>query len=128
MKKPDNPKEQNLVKGALRRIFSRSDLRKAALAKQHIIHSDTNRPRVTKWSWCAICGVIEPTYTFEVDHIEPVIQVKETLNDLTLDQLAERIWCSIDNLQGICENCHKKKTKEENRARRDYRKNVRSSK
>lgn len=118
LKTPKNPKERGLLKGAFRRVFSRSELRLAALNKHNIQHFDADRPRVTKWSWCGECGILEPRYKMEVDHISPVIKVTESLDDLTWDQLAERIWCDINNLMPVCKDCHKAKTKTENKLRR----------
>lgn len=115
-----SPKERGLLKGALRRIFSRSDLRRQALDKHNITFQDPNRPRVTKWSFCGECGCIEPRYLMEVDHISPVIKVSETLDSLTIDQLIARLWCSIDNLSPICKPCHKAKSKVENKERRAF--------
>lgn len=123
MKKPVNPKERNLLKGAIRRVFSRSDLRNQALSKHDIVHVDPLRPRVTKWSFCGECGVITPKYVMQVDHTIPVIATTETLNDLTWDQLIEeRVWCDLDNLMPLCPDCHKAKSKIENKERREIKK------
>lgn len=116
------PKEKGLVKGALRRIFSRSDLRKQAIEKQKIKHHDPNRPRVTKWLWCPECGVIYPAYQAQVDHQVPIVGTNETLDDLTLDDLVDRIWCDISNLRAMDKDCHKIKSAAENKLRRAYKK------
>lgn len=118
LKKPVSPKERNLIKGALRRVFSRSDLRRQALELVKIEYSDPSRPRVTKWGYCTSCGILEPNYLLQVDHAVPIIKVNETLEDLTWDQVIEAMWCEIDNLKPVCKDCHKSKTKEENKARR----------
>jgi 5-methylcytosine-specific restriction endonuclease McrA len=125
MHNPKNPKERNLIKGALRRVFSRSELRLAALKSNVIEHADVNRPRVTKWAWCNACGEILPAYTMQVDHLEPVIKVEETLEDLTWDELIDRLWCAAENLSVVCKDCHKSKTKLENKERRLFRKGKR---
>ena len=122
LKKPDNPKERNLVKGALRRVFSRSELRRRVVAKSQIQHTDPTRPRVTKWSVCSECKGKVPTYQIEVDHVEPIIAVTETLEALTWDAVVDRIWCNEENLRAICQPCHRLKTKAENKARREYKK------
>lgn len=122
MKKPDNPKERNLIKGAIRRVFSRSDLRKKALQKSVVSHYDETRKRVTKWSKCPDCQQFTPTYQMEVDHVEPIIGLDESLEDLTWDVIVDRIWCSEDNLRAICKPCHKRKTKLENSERRKNKK------
>jgi 5-methylcytosine-specific restriction endonuclease McrA len=124
MKNPKDAKERNLIKGALRRVFSRSNLRREALAKHDISFSDPLRPRVTRWSWCGECGILEPTYKMEVDHKKPVIEVNETMDDLTWDELIGRIWCDIGNLSPVCKDCHKIKTKKENKERREYKRSL----
>ena len=84
MKKPDNPKERNLVKGALRRVFSRSELRRRAVEKALVKdYVDPARPRVTKWGRCADCGKMEALYKMQVDHIEPVQPLGITLEEMT---------------------------------------------
>lgn len=116
-------KERNLLKGAIRRVFSRSELRNYALSKHDVDFQDPNRPRVTKWSFCGECGVITPRYLMQVDHIIPVIGLTETLEDLSWDELIEqRIWCEVSNLSPKCTDCHKLKSKLENKERRAFRK------
>lgn len=122
LKVPNNPKERNLIKGALRRIFSRSVLRLEALNKHNIEHFDPNRPRVTKWSWCGECGIVEPRYLMQVDHEKPVIGVTESMESLTWDEVIDRIWCEPGNLLPLCKDCHKLKTSYENKKRREFKK------
>jgi len=111
-------KERGLLKGAARRVFSRSDLRKQALEAYAIEHSDPLRPRVTKWLWCPECGLIYPKYLSQVDHVSPIIKTHETLDDLTWDELVDRLWCELDNLRPLDKDCHQIKTKLENKQRR----------
>jgi 5-methylcytosine-specific restriction endonuclease McrA len=119
LKKPDNPKEQNLVKGALRRVFSRSELRKEALQLSRLDgYHNAERPRVTRWSRCPDCGEPTPTYLMEVDHVIPLVGITESLDDLTWDEVVNRLWCDIKNLRAICKLCHRRKSKAENKARR----------
>ena len=129
LKKPTNPKERNLLKGAIRRVFSRSDLRREALERNSIEHSDPNRPRVTKWAWCSDCGEITPKYLMQVDHEIPVIGVNESLEDLTWTELIEnRMWCDSKNLRPLCPSCHSLKTKRENFERRQFKKGLKNGK
>lgn len=119
MKKPSNPKERGLIKGAIRRVFSRSELRKEALQLSRLEgYYNAERPRVTKWSRCPDCGESTPTYLMEVDHVIPVIGIAESLDDLTWDQLVDRLWCDIQNLRAICKPCHSQKSTQENKERR----------
>lgn len=119
MKLPSNPKERNLIKGAIRRVFSRSELRLQALSLNDIQHTDPLRPRVTKWTWCSDCGVIFPRYLAQVDHVSPVVRTNERFEDLSWTEfIEERIWCSIENLRVLCEDCHNVKTTAENKERK----------
>src|SRR5579859_4509761 len=111
-------KERNLVKGAIRRVFSRSDLRRSVIESSVIKFLDPNRPRVKKWSLCPICKTNIPTYLMEVDHINPIVPLDKTLEDLSWDFLIDSIWCDKMNLKAICKDCHKVKTAAERKARR----------
>lgn len=119
------PKDKALLKGCFRRVFSRSELRKQALESTRIKHSDIDRPRVTKWSWCTECGLVEPSYKMEVDHYEPLVPLDKTLEDLSMDELVKRMWCELDNLRPMCKDCHKEKSKTENKIRREFKKGKR---
>jgi len=121
VKNPKNPKERNLIKGALRRVFSRSDLRRAAIDNAIIPnYKDPKRKAVKFWVKCESCGKMEAKSNIQVDHVLPVIKVTETLESLTWDELVDRIWCDAKNLSVICKPCHKVKTGLENKERRQY--------
>lgn len=111
-------KERNLIKGALRRVFSRSELRQkainAALVKDY---TDPNRKRVTKWGRCTVCKQMHPLYKMAIDHLVPVVPVDSSLEQMTFDELVDRIWCDERNLQAICESCHSEKSKAETKER-----------
>jgi len=123
MKKPENPKERNLVKGAIMRVFSRSDLRRQALQKSVIVgFLDPSRPRVKTWCRCEQCGVASPKSYMEIDHIKPKIALDSALELMSWDELVDNTWCDLENLQALCSECHDKKTKLENKMRRAYKK------
>lgn len=115
-------KEQGLIKGSLRRVFSRSDLRRAVIEASIIQHSDSTRKLVKTWCRCNICSQPEAKSNMVVDHISPVIRIEESLDAMEATELVDRLWCERNNLQAVCEDCHKVKTKEENAARRKYKK------
>lgn len=127
MNHPYNPKERSLIKGALRRVFSRSDLRRSVIEASRIPWVDIDRPRVTKWSRCEECKQPIPTYLMQVDHVVPLIGVYEELGDLTWDELISRLWCEPSNLRVLCKPCHLKKTKAENAERRRIKKEKKSA-
>lgn len=119
MKKPDNPKERNLIKGAIRRVFSRSELRRRALDKALVKdYHDPNRKRVTRWGRCATCNKLEPLYLLEIDHKEPLVPVDSSLEEMTWDEVIDRQWCDERLLQAVCKPCHHEKSKAENKERR----------
>lgn len=123
LKKPSNPKERNLLKGAIRRVFSRSDLRRkiidASLQKEY---SDPSRKRVTRWGKCSNCKKLEPAYLLQVDHKDPIVPIGMTLEDMAWDQVIDNVWCDESKLQAICKECHKSKTKSEQAERRRLKK------
>lgn len=75
------------------------------------------------WYQCNGCGEEVPTTlppekkggkrrkNAHVDHIEPVID--PTVGFTNWDDYIERLYCEADNLQVLCESCHKEKTKQE---------------
>lgn len=112
-------KDRGLIKGALRRVFSRSELRRSIMLLTVIEHYDHSRPRVTKWSMCQACLTPTPTYLMQLDHNDPIIPIDTTLEDMTWDTVIDRIWCEENNLVPLCKPCHLTKTKLEGKLRRD---------
>lgn len=110
-------KERGLIKGSLRRVFSRSELRQRVVELSRVDHSDPKRPRVKKWSKCKLCQEITPTYLMAVDHIIPLIPVDRSLAEMSWDEIVDRLWCEFFNLQAICPTCHDIKTKAERKER-----------
>lgn len=117
------PKERNLIKGAIRRVFSRSDLRRAVIASARVDgYFDPNRPRVTKWSKCQVCFQMTPEYLIECDHICPIVPIDTTLEAMSWDTVIDRAWCEQNNLKPTCKPCHKEKSKVEGKLRRELKK------
>lgn len=118
MKKPSNKKEQNLIKGALRRVFSRSELRRQAIEKSLVKdYQDPSRKRVTRWGKCASCGKLEPAYLLEIDHVEPLVPLGQSLEDMDWNTVVDRLWCDERNLQALCDPCHNTKSGSERKER-----------
>lgn len=117
-------KERGLIKGGIRRVFSRSELRRSIIDQSRRNYTDGNRPRVTKWSHCQDCDKFIPTYLMEVDHVVPIVPINQSLEQMSWDEIVNRIWCDPKNLRAVCKNCHKIKTKEETKARAYHRKLV----
>jgi 5-methylcytosine-specific restriction endonuclease McrA len=111
-------KERNLIKGAIRRVFSRSEMRRKVLDKSVLLcYSDPRRPKVKTWCKCALCGQPEAKSYMEVDHISPIIPVDSTLESMSWDEVINRTWCDENNLQVVCPPCHKEKTRAESKQR-----------
>jgi hypothetical protein len=121
-------KERGLLKGAIRRVFSRSEVRRAVVEASRIVYTDPKRPRVTKWSMCSACKQPTPTYLIQIDHIEPIIGTDESMEEISWDELVNRIWCEETNLTPVCKPCHTLKTKAENALRRKHKKEMSSGK
>jgi len=121
------PKERNLIKGALRRVFARSDLHRQVVDRTRVDYKDLMRPRVKKWSKCEQCKLFTPTYQITVDHIDPIIPTDNAFENMLVDDVINRLWCNITNLQGLCEPCHDQKTAKE-RVERKTHKGVKNGK
>lgn len=115
-------KERGLIKGAVRRVFSRSELRQQAIKLTEINYTDPLRPRVKKWCRCKLCGNATPRYKMQCDHILPVVKLGMLLEDMSWDELVNNLWCDPNNLQGICETCHLEKSRSEAAERAKLRK------
>ena len=108
-----SPKDRNALRGAIRRAFARSDLRESVMAAARIEHSDPAKPRCKKWIRCAECQKPAPEWSSQVDHIEPVIPVDSTFEEMGLDKFATSCWCDPTKMQAICKGCHDVKTQRE---------------
>lgn len=111
------PKERGLLKGAIRRVFSRSELRRKVMDAAEVKHFDPKRPRVTRWIRCAVCKELSPKYKGAADHIQPVIPVDSSFEEMSMDTVVDRLWCEEYNIQAICESCHKQKSRQETKLR-----------
>lgn len=72
----------------------------------------------TGWYRCEECK--EPHEKIEIDHVLPVVPVVEGFT--TWDQYINSKFVQSDKLRGLCRECHKSKTKEENKKRREIKK------
>lgn len=118
-------KEQSLLKGAMRRVFGRSDLRRKVI-DSYIVqgYSDPKRKKVKYWIKCQECGTMEAKSNIQLDHLEPVIPIDRSFEDMSLDEVADRMWCEEKNFSPKCHECHHKKTGLENKERRRLKKEL----
>ena len=115
------PKDMGMILNGLRRAFSRSQyarrLREAAKVSQ-------KGPRGGKLYRCILCNEVFNSSKINLDHVSPVVAIGKKYTDYTWDELVTRLWCSEDNLQVLCTDCHKKKTKKEASLRKKARANL----
>lgn len=71
-------------------------------------------PEKTGWYKCEECH--EEREKLEIDHIKPVILPE--VGFTTWDQYISSKFVEADKLRGLCRECHKAKSKEENKVRR----------
>jgi 5-methylcytosine-specific restriction endonuclease McrA len=68
-----------------------------------------------KWEYkCSVCGNYFPEKRCSVDHIHPLGQLKDYSD---LPHFVKTLFCEVDNLQVLHDECHNKKTKLEKDAR-----------
>lgn len=60
---------------------------------------------------CASCKKQFVATEVEVDHVDPVVSIKEGF--VSWDVYISRLYCGVDNLQVLCKPCHKVKSAEE---------------
>jgi 5-methylcytosine-specific restriction endonuclease McrA len=105
------------IKGALRRLMSRHP--EIIKLRNKCVSKTKKGPRGGKMYVCSLCKKAVSGNKLNVDHLIPVIEIGKTLQDYTYDELVERIFCPIKNLQCICTDCHNKKSSEERKQRKD---------
>jgi 5-methylcytosine-specific restriction endonuclease McrA len=71
---------------------------------------------------CAMCQKLFKSNQVHVDHIEPVVPLNANWPYGTIDWnvYISRLFCTVDKLQVLCEECHKIKTELENEMRNYY--------
>jgi hypothetical protein len=130
--KPPTPDivKKRLIKGGIRRVFRQSiEMRfvlqnaRVELSPKTLKDGSVGKKNQIRYT-CAVCGKLFSQKDVAVDHIDPVIPLHKSEEKMTIDEMAYRIWCDIDNLQVICNtslkktngipSCHKIKTDEEN--------------
>lgn len=108
------PKKQNL------NTFVKATLRSASLrwwARDAVY----KRIRVDRGQYkCEDCGEIFKQKEIQIDHIEPVIDIR--LGFTTWDDYIIRLFVDPDKLQGICASCHNSKTLREDAMREHFNK------
>lgn len=56
-----------------------------------------------------------------LDHVEPIVPFTRTTKDMSIEELAPRVYCHEDNMQYICKECHTTKSAAESTLRKEAR-------
>ena len=110
--KPKKPKVFNIKAftiATLRRASYRLPARQEALKAGRIARNQYR---------CAKCLKIYSRKEVVIDHINPIVPLTGWDN---FDGYIQRLFCAVEELQILCRvPCHKEKSLEENRIRREY--------
>lgn len=99
----------NFIKNSLRRASYRWPARNEALKSA----------RVERGLYrCAMCQLTFKRDQVQIDHIIPVIDIKE--GHTTWDKYIERLFCDQNGFQICCITCHDIKTSQEDKLRAVY--------
>ncbi len=126
---PDNPKIKRMLISGIRKPFRFSSQYKTVLNEArrqlpHKVKKDGNLFKKPNFVYeCAMCKNWFRQKDVEVDHIIPVVAFDKLDYLHSLDELANRIFCALGNLQVLCcipkeynhgmLSCHKLKSAEE---------------
>jgi len=108
--------QNSMIRGAIRRTFSRSPIKQEVLKESRKEFPKYNKDgtRSKKNAVCYLCNVCKKYYgstKISVDHTIPVISIEEGF--VNWETFIDRLYCSKENLQCLCESCHKIKTNHE---------------
>ena len=109
-------RRNSFITSVLRRGFTKWPYKFEALNNAKIgkkINADTGR--LAEHYECSSCKGHFPGKSVEVDHILPIVPVSGWNS---WDSFIDGLFCPISNLQVICKECHKKKSKLENEERK----------
>jgi hypothetical protein len=130
--------EKRLVIGAIRRLFRQApqfkEVHEASRVEVPKYNKDgalSKKPHVKRT--CEVCGELFSSTNIAIDHIEPMVPIHLTNDDLSYNEIVSKIICDKSNLQRICnpkkgknnkptflQFCHQKKTHEENFMRKKW--------
>lgn len=112
----------------LRRLSIQWPARNEAFKRARIELEDgfykNGNPKITVRYKCESCGEINPADKIEIDHITPVSNFAA---HGSWDSYLNALFCSSENLQAICINCHDKKSANEATKRAEKRKKTKKS-
>lgn len=71
---------------------------------------------------CANCRENFLRNEIDIDHIEPCIPLDRSASSMSLKEIYNRTFTSVNNLQILCKPCHKIKNSQESKIRAEFRK------
>ena len=130
--------EKRMVIGAIRRLFRQSpqfkEVSEASRVEVPRYNKDGNlskKPYVKKT--CEVCSGLFSSTNIAIDHVDPMVPLHLTDDDLTYEEIVRKIICDRSNLQRICnpkkgiknkpkflEFCHQKKSHAESFVRNKW--------
>lgn len=129
--------KKRMIKGAIRRVFRQSEEMKYVLNQARVElppktlkDGSLGKKNQVRYK-CAECQQLFSQKNVQVDHIETVVDLHLSEEEMNIDMLAERIWCDVDKLQVLCstklkdlpkgeKSCHTVKSGEENFIREQW--------
>lgn len=113
---PKTWNQEAAIRGALRRVFSRSPVIREVMFKVRRevpkYNKDGSRAKKNAVQYqCNVCTTFVGSTYASVDHIIPVVSVSDGFVDY--HTFISRLFCDISNLQVICDACHQIKTQTE---------------
>jgi len=72
------------------------------------------KPKYKVMGFCESCGWITNLKDIQIDHKIPVVKLSGFTN---LQDYINSLFCSVDNLNGLCSDCHQTKSQKENEQR-----------
>lgn len=102
---------------SIKRTFSKSPTHREVLTKA--ICKTKKGPRGGKQYKCSKCKKCFSIRYVQVDHKDPVVPIGILAKDMDWNTLVDRIFCDTKNLQVLCTECHSKKSKAENKKRKE---------
>jgi 5-methylcytosine-specific restriction endonuclease McrA len=113
------------IMSAIKRTFSRSPTHREALNNAKCPRK--KGPRGGARYRCIQCKKDFGIRQVNVDHVNPIVPIGTLSKDMSWDYLVQNIFCDVENLQVLCEKCHKAKSAIENKERKRVKDELKTS-
>jgi 5-methylcytosine-specific restriction endonuclease McrA len=110
---------KKVKKGPSKTTFAKGALRRASLAWRPISEARRLARKERGRYECAMCKELFSAKEVQVDHRNPVIDIKEGWQGW--DSYIERLFCDVDQLDVLCTTCHDVKSSHEVQMRKYFR-------